>query len=165
MVVTAIFRGVQKRMARIKAAIRLHYFGGMQVIKLSNAIPANWIREMKGEDDFDFEPTQKSIGDPRLPELGLSLNLTMGVVQGSLTSLMMQVEGDKLALIDAQVYDAAGRPWPTFLQKQGFGEENAVTLMIAGKPRAPLSLALVASGVGASVDVPILLEKVPVGAK
>ncbi|MEY2409493.1 MAG: hypothetical protein QOF48_2163, partial [Verrucomicrobiota bacterium] len=74
-----------KEIARIKGAIQLQYFGGSQVVKLSNAIPANWIREMKSETDFDLQPGQKTISDPKLTALGMSMSLTMGVTQGSFT--------------------------------------------------------------------------------
>ena len=74
-------------------------------------------------------------------------------------------DGSKATVTDAQAYDVDGRPWPTFFMRQGFGEANAITVMIAGKPKPPLSFALVSSSAGASVTVPILLEKVPVGAK
>jgi hypothetical protein len=37
--------------------------------------------------------------------------------------------------------------------------------MVAGKPRPPLSLALLASSGGAIVEVPILLEHVNLGTK
>ena len=40
-----------------------------------------------------------------------------------------------------------------------------LTVTVAGRPKAPLSLALVTSGVGTSVNLPILLEKLPVGTK
>jgi hypothetical protein len=154
-----------KEIARIKGSIVLQYFSGAQIVKISNAIPAKWIREVKRENDFDFEPRGQAISDPKLPELGLSLKLTMGMSQGSFTSLMFDASGSKATVTDAQVYDADGRPWPTFFMRQGFGGEDAMTVMVAGKPKMPLSLALVASGAGASVIVPILLEKVPVGAK
>jgi hypothetical protein len=154
-----------REIARVKGSIPLHYFGGAQVVKLSNTIPEKWIRVMTHEADVDFDPTGKSINDPTLPETGLSLSLTMGAAQGPMTTLMIQAGGNKLSVTDGQVYDAAGRPWPTFFQKQGFGEEGTFTLMVAGRPAAPLSLALVVSGVGASVDVPFLVEKVPLRAR
>jgi hypothetical protein len=154
-----------REIARVKGSIPLHYFGGAQVMKLSNAIPEKWIRVMKNEADFDFDQTGKSISDPTLPEMGLSLSLTMGVAQGPITTLMIQAGGTKLSVTDGQVYDAAGRPWPTIFQSQGFGEESSFALMVAGQPVAPLSLALVVSGVGASVDVPFLVEKVPLRAR
>lgn len=154
-----------REITRVKGSIPLHYFGGAQVLKLSNAIPEKWIRVMTHEADVDFDPAGKSINDPTLPETGLSLHLTMGAAQGPFTTLMIQAGGSKLSVTDGQVYDAAGRPWPTFFQKQGFGEEGSFVLMVAGRPAAPLSLALVASGVGASVDVPFLIEKVPLRAQ
>lgn len=150
-----------REITRVKGSIPLHYFGGAQVLKLSNAIPEKWIRVMTHESDVDFDPAGKSINDPALPETGLSLSLTMGVSQGPITTLMIQAGGSKLSVTDGQLYDSAGRPWPTFFQKQGFGEEGSFTLTVAGRPVAPLSLALVVSGVGASVDVPFLVEKVP----
>lgn len=154
-----------KEIARVKGSIQAQYFSGSQVVKISNAIPANWIKVMKSEMDFDFDMAQKSIGDAKLAEAGLTLKLTMGMAQGAFTSLMFDASGSKGAVTDAQIYDADGRPWPTFFMKQGFGGEDSMTVMVAGKPKAPLSLALVASGAGASVKLPILIEKVPVGAK
>jgi len=154
-----------REITRVKGSIPLHYFGGAQVLKLSNAIPEKWIRVMTHEADVDFDPTGKSISDPALPETGLSLSLTMGVAQGPITTLMIQAGGSKVSVTDGQVYDAVGRPWPTMFQKQGFGEEGSFVLMVAGRPAAPLSLALVVNGVGASVDVPFLVEKVPLRAR
>ena len=153
-----------REIARIKGSIALQYFGGAQVLKLSNAIPEKWIRVMKSETDFDFDPSGKSINDPTLPESGLSLHLVMGMAQGPVTSLMIQTGGSKLSVTDGQVYDAAGRPWPTIFQRQDFGDEGAFGLVVAGKPAAPLSLALVVNGVGASVNLPLLVEKVPLRA-
>lgn len=151
-----------REIARVKGSIRLEYFGGAQVVKLSNAIPENWIREMKSEADFDFDRAEKSINDPTLPEHGLSLRVMMGVAQGPVMTLVIQTGGSKVSVTDGQVYDAAGRPWPTIFQSQDFGEGDAFALMVAGRPAPPLALALVVSGVGASVEVPFLIEKVPV---
>lgn len=154
-----------KDIARIKGSISLQYFSGSQMVKVSNAIPANWIREMKNERDFNFEPVGQSISDPKLAELGLALKLTMGVSQGPFTSLIFDTSGTRATMTDAQIYDAQGRPWPTFFMRQGFGGEDSMMVMVAGKPKPPLSLALVASGAGASVTVPILVEKVSVGTR
>lgn len=154
-----------KQIARIKGSIALQYFSGSQLVKISNAIPANWIREMKSERDFNFEAVGQLVSDPKLVDLGLSLNLTMAVSQGPFTSLVFDTSGSKAKATDAQIYDADGRPWPTFFMRQGFGGEDSLMMMVAGKPKPPLSLALVASGAGASVTVPILVEKVSLGAK
>ena len=53
-----------KEIARIRGSIVLHYFSGAQVVKISNAIPAQWVREMKSETDFSFEPQGQTIDDP-----------------------------------------------------------------------------------------------------
>jgi hypothetical protein len=78
---------------------------------------------------------------------------------------MIQPGGGKMSVTDGQVYDAAGRPWPTMFQSREFGEEGSIGLMVAGRPKGPLSLALVVTGIGASVDVPFVVEKVPLRAR
>ena len=151
-----------KEIARIRASLSLQYFSGSQIVKISNAIPANWIREMKNARDFSFEPGGQKVGDPKLTEIGLELQLTMGMSQGSFLYLMFDTAGSKGSVTDAQLYDVDGRPWPTYFVRQGFGTDSMM-VMVAGKPKGPLSLALVASGASATLTVPILVEKVPVG--
>jgi len=155
-----------KEIARIKASVSLQYAGAARhIVKLTNAVPANWIKKASSEAEFDFSPNQKALSSPALPELGLTLNFQMGMAQSGFTMLMLQVGGKKAALSDAQVFDSEGKPWPTFVQQQTFGEEGSCSIMIAGQPAAPLSLALIATAVGADVEVPIFLERVPVGRK
>jgi hypothetical protein len=91
----------------------------------------------------------------------------MAMVQSGMTILSLETSGGKSALVDAQVFDAEGRPWPTtFMQQEASGrEERSCQVMVAGKPKPPFSLAVAVSGVGASVGVPILVEHVPVGEK
>jgi hypothetical protein len=82
------------------------------------------------------------------------------MVQNAMTMLELQVKGKDAALTDAQVFDANGRPWPTFLQQSDTGEESRCQIMIAGKPQPPLSLILLASSGGTALEVPILVEHV-----
>ena len=153
-----------KEIAHIKGSIGLQYFGGARhIVKLTNAVSAGWIKEASREANFDFDPTPKALSNPALPELGLTLNFQMGMAQSGFTMLMLQVGGKKAVLSDAQVFDAAGRPWPTFVQQQAFGNEGSCSIVVAGRPTAPLSLAVLATAIGADVEVPIVLEKVPVG--
>jgi hypothetical protein len=156
-----------KEIARIKGSIALQYLGGRRhLVKLTNAVPAKWIKEVsKDMENADFDATQRALSSPLLPEIGLTLNFQMGMAQSGFTMLMLQVGGKKAVLSDAQVFDAEGKPWPTFVQRQGFGEEGSCSLIVAGRPVAPLSLAILATGVGADIEVPILLEKIPVGRK
>lgn len=167
-VVTVAFRPPDwkiNEIARIKGSISLQYFGSShQVVKLTNAVLAKWItdvsKKMGGGGGFDS--SEKPLNSEALAALGLSLSVQMGMVQSGMTVLSLQVKGTQTTLTDAQVFDADGKPWPTFLQQQdmGGGEEGTCQIMVAGKPQPPLSLALVASGGGVSVTVPILVEHV-----
>jgi hypothetical protein len=146
--------------ARIKGSVSLQYFAGAQVLKLTNAIPAKWIADqskmMNGEMDFSDKPLDSAA----LDGVGLKLSVQSGMIQAGMTILTVRAKGDA-ALKDVQVFDVNGRPWPTFLQEQDYGgESGSCQIMVAGKPQAPLSLALQVSGNGATVPVPVLVEHV-----
>jgi hypothetical protein len=133
-------------------------------VKMSNAIPANWIVDpTQGLRNGGFDGSEKKINSPKLTELGMPLSLQMGMAQSGMTMLMLQIGGKKGVLIDAQVFDAQGKPWPTFFAQQNMGgaEGDGCQLMVPGSPPAPLSLAVVASGSGSSVEVPVLVEHIP----
>jgi hypothetical protein len=149
---------------RVKGSVSLQYFGSaQQVVKLTNAVPATWIRDQAAMNISSFDSSDKPLASEALTGLGLTLSVQMGMIQGGMTMLTLQVKGTQATLTDAQVFDAAGKPWPTTLAQMDFGggEEGTCEIMVAGKPQAPLSLALVATGGGASVTVPILVENVP----
>jgi hypothetical protein len=153
-----------KEIGKVKGSVALHYFGGAEVVKMTNAIPANWIVDpTQGLRNGGFDGSEKKINSPRLAEMGMPLSLQMAMAQSGMTMLMLQISGKKGVLIDAQVFDAQGKPWPTFLTQQGFGgaEGDGCQLMVPGSPAAPLSLAVAASGSGSSVDVPVLVEHIP----
>ncbi len=158
-----------KEIARVKGALELDYFGEAEVIKLSNAVPASLVVDVSGQSSSSFNSDSEhgQITDSRLAELGLSLRVENAMVQSGMTVLSLQASGAKTALVDAQVFDAAGRPWPTTLVQpdSGVGEERSCQVIVAGKPKPPFSLAVAVSGVGASVEVPILVEHAPVGEK
>jgi len=165
-VVTIAFRPPDwkiNEIARIKGSISLQYFGGsQQVVKLTNAVPGKWITDASKMMGGGFDASEKPLNSAALADLGLSLSVQMGMVQSGMTVLSLQVKGTQATLTDAQVFDADGKPWPTFLQQQdsGGGEESSCQIMVAGKPQPPLSLALASSGGGSSVTVPILVEHV-----
>lgn len=155
-----------KEIAKIKGSISLQYFGGAQVVKVSNAVPAKWIMDATKANAFrGMDATEKSVSDPKLAEIGLNVKVQMAMVQAGMMNLMLQLGGEKAGITDAQVFDANGRPWPTFVQEVEAGDEPSLTLMVAGKPEPPLSLAFVANGGGSTVEVPILVEKIPVRGK
>ena len=158
-----------KEIARIKGLVELQYLGGSEVVKISNAVPANMVMDMnkRSSVNYNYDAERGQISDNRLAELGLVLRVQMAMVQSGMTMLSLESSGAKSALVDAQVFDADGRPWPTTLfQSEASGRENqSCQLIVAGKPKPPFALALAVGGVGASVNVPILVEKVPIGDK
>lgn len=152
-----------KKIARIKGSIGLQYFGDAQVVKLTNAIPTNWIASMTSMMfGGQVDSSEKKLSSPALAKLGLSLSEQMAMAQTGMTMLTLQVKGNRATLTDAQVFDANGKPWPTFLQQQDLGsiETHICEVLVAGNPSPPLSLALMVSGGGSTVNVPFSLENV-----
>lgn len=151
--------------ARIKGSVTLQYYSGAQVLKLSNAIPAKWIVDASNERNFASggDAGAKVISNPKLAARSLKLTVPMAMSQQGGTMLNLSLEGEKSGLTEAQVFDANGRPWPTFLNSEGSGgdEARSYNIMVAGKPQPPLSLALMVTGSGASVELPISAEKMP----
>ncbi len=158
-----------KEIGRVKGTVTLHYFTGAEVVKLTNAIPSTWLmnmaQAMAGGGGMDM--TEKHLNSPRLGELGLAISVQEGMAQSGVTTLQLQIKGSKGALVDAQAFDADGKPWPTLLQMEnmGMGDSSGCQMMIAGSPKPPLSLAFLASGAGSSVEVPVMVEHVPLTAK
>ena len=114
-------------------------------------------------DGGGYDYSEKPVNSAVLAGLGLSLSVQMGVAQSGMTMLTMQVSGKQASLADAQAFDAEGKPWPTSLQQSDSGGNETATcqVLIAGRPQPPLSLALLVSGGGATVEVPILVEHIP----
>lgn len=158
-----------KTIAKIKGSVELQYLGGSEVIKLSNAVPANLVMDMgkRSFSSFGSGSERGQISNGRLAELGLTCRVQMAMIQSGMTILSLETGGGKAALVDAQVFDVDGRPWPTTLMQSEStgGEDRSCQIMVAGKPKPPFSLALAVGGVGASIGVPILVENVPVGDK
>ena len=155
-----------KQIAKIKASIPLHYFSGSQVIKLSNAVPAKWITDATKAFDFDGDSDGRLLQSPSFVELGLVVRFQTGFAQTGMTMLMLNVEGDKATISEVQVFDAKGKPWPTWFQTALYGgDSDGGHIVIAGRPEPPLSLAFNVSGGASAVEVPISLENIPVTAK
>jgi hypothetical protein len=157
-----------KEIARIKGVVELQYLGGSEIVKLSNAVPANLVKDMSQGMSFgsDSESESGQLSNPRLTELGCSFRVQMAMVQSGMTTLAMETGGGQSTLVDVQVFDAEGHPWPTTLIQQDAGGENrSCQVMVAGQPKPPFSFGLLLSSTGASVQVPVLVEKVSVGNK
>ena len=149
-----------KEIARIKASMELQYFGGANLVKLTNAIQTNWVREIKTGRDADSDSSAKKLSSPKLLELGFILSVQQCVTLGEITVLNLYSETKKGDITDAQVFDRSGKPWPTLVVSESGSE--SVQMTIVGRPQPPLSLALLISGGGAVVGAPILLEHLPV---
>ena len=146
--------------ARIKGSVSLQYFGGSQVVKLTNAIPAGWITDPAKMQGGSFDSSEKTLNSEVLAGLGMTLSVQTAMNQGGMTMLMLQAKGPA-SVTDAQVFDASGRPWPTFLMQQDSGGEGeSCQVIVAGAPTPPLSLALKTTAGGTAVEVPVLVEHV-----
>lgn len=136
---------------RVLATVDLHYASGLRLLKISNAVPAKWIRT-----DEDFDASEMRIDSPELREAGLSLRLQMAMVQNGNTMLMLNTAESKTSISDLQIFDADGAPWPTLMQQTPGGDDDEGRYMILpGRPKPPLSAALLVNSSESSVRVPI----------
>jgi hypothetical protein len=150
---------------RIKASVPLHYSGGsVRLFKLTNAIPASWIQDASKAMDaaMALGSTERAISQPGLKAIGTTAKLKMGIAQAAFTILMVELSGKTTGIAEAQAYDSTGHAWPTILQQQQSGEAGTYQVVIAGRPVAPLSLALKLNSDGGGISVPITLENVPI---
>lgn len=151
-----------KEILRLKGSVGMTYYGGTHLLKITNAILAGSLKEMKADGGMDFsEGAARALAHPKLGELGLSLLLQNAMRMGQVNTLMMKSEGKTAAVKEVQAYDKDGKPWPTYLNLEGQGQEDGFQIIVIGEPVAPLSLALLVSGGGTTVQVPILLEHIP----
>ena len=154
-----------KEIAHIKGSVAMQYFGGFQLVKLSNSIPANWIATSEKALERGTDGSERNISDPGLPALGMTLSCQMAIVQNGMTVLSLIYGGSKANVTEVQVYDAEGKAWPTLMQESDMGEQSSAQVMVAGQPKPPLSLAMMLSSVGATAEVPIEIEHVPLTEK
>jgi len=152
-----------KEIARIKGVAPMQYHGGAQVIKVASAIKkvVDTKQAMFGGGD---EGEQK-LESAELTAAGVNIQHVQCMSQNGMTMIMLNGERSKGTVTDMQVFDADGRAWPTAFNAREMGMGGMMQAMVPGKPATPLSLAFVVSGVGATVDVPILLEKIAIGSK
>src|SRR6185436_6356014 len=109
--------------SKLKATAALLYFGGSQVVKLANAIPEKSIMKMDGAGSFSFdENPERTLSDPRLTQLGIKLKLEHAMQQNDSLNMSLSAEGKNAVISSLQIYDADGKPWPTTLSKNDFGE-------------------------------------------
>lgn len=146
---------------RIRGSIELQYFGASDLIKIENAISK--VATLESMMHGGFESGRQKLSHPKFNELGLSIAPQQCVYQQGMTMIMLQVQGKKATVKEVQVFDADGQPWPAFSgdMGMGMGEESSWTIMIPGKPKPPLSLALIVSGNATTIALPVLMEHIP----
>jgi hypothetical protein len=152
-----------REITRLEATIDLNYYGVGRIVKLEKAIEAGQIMDQTKMRSYSYGGKQEPLASSALKEMGLVMVPQMCMKQMGMTMLMFQVKGQKAAVEEIQVYDAAGQPCATtFTMQMGGGEEGGMCqVMVSGPATPPLSLAVVAREVGSPVKVPIKLEHVP----
>jgi hypothetical protein len=158
-----------KRINKIRGHVELSYKGATEIVKLANALPASRIITSRNG-DFTFDSNEhNAVQHPKLQEFGVSLRIEMAMQYGGNLQITMNQEGDKASIQSVQVFDSDGKPVPTTMQGRDFGqsngEERSISLMVSGKPKPPLSLALEIGAPGGVVSLPVQFENVPVSAK
>ena len=153
------------RIVLLKGSATLEYAGSRHVIRLEGAIAKDAISE-SGPGMRMMAPSsedKKPLTNPKLEALGVKL--TVSASRGG--GLMMVEIGAASAaspVSAAQVFDAAGRPWPT-LSASGMGgqddEGGSQRFIVIGKPEGPLSLGLILDAPGPSLTLPIELRDIP----
>lgn len=145
-----------KTVALVKGEMELTYAGGVEVLKMKNVIPTNAVVAADPEAMSGRNLRPRTISDPRLARHGLALVLQAGVVHQGATMLRLECSG-KTPLLDLQVFDRNGRPWPTGFAVDG----ESLRVVVPGKPAPPLSLALALGSGGTSIKVPFQFEQIP----
>lgn len=151
-----------KEIASLKASMKLSYFTDKKLIAVSNAIPADWIMSMKKQRSFSGGQDH-TIRHPQLTEAGLKISAS-GFAMDSYTTLSINVGDQKAGISEIAVFDATGKLVPT-LEQNSNSEGGFHQLMMVGSVKTPLSVALLINGGGTEVDLPIVLEHVPVSGK
>jgi hypothetical protein len=150
----------------LKASISMHYPGPAETLKLTHAIPAAWILttpEASGmRYSFDPEASGHVIQDPRSVAAGNAVRVGNATQSSAITSLLLHLQAGEGGFQGGQVFDADGQPWPTLFSLRTDHEQPSCSLLVIGRPKPPLSLALRISKAGRTVDVPIALERVPI---
>jgi hypothetical protein len=154
-----------KRIASLKGSVEAVYAGALQIVKITNAVPTNSIvdplKNRKRITDFS-ERQRHEMESPALESLNMKLTLGMAMVQAGNIMLSISSECESATVVDACVFDAAGRPWPTMFIKSG-DDGDSFQIQVTGEPAGPLSMALFLDTGGTKVKIPVRMENIPVG--
>ena len=147
-----------RQIARIKATVDLYYPSELRIVKLAGAIP----KERVMEEGQSMRDRGLPLSDPELAKLGLPLSIMDARESGDMTAITVWGTAAGPVPSEIQVYDAEGAPWQSLATSYSQPGHYQCSLNIPGKPKPPLSLALLVSTTGKPVKAPISLEHVPI---
>lgn len=154
------------RLARLNGAVELEYFGDYRIAKLPDAIPDEWIawdtRHKRRPARREGRPV---LASPLLRQLGLEVSVLHLARQSEpfapqrlKTTIWLSARSEEAGLLDVQVFDADGVPWPRVAWgSDRTGPVDVQHFAVPGTPKPPLSLALLVHGTRLKVRVPIVL--------
>jgi hypothetical protein len=154
-----------KRIERLRASVELLYFRSREIAKVKHAVAQSDVADLsKGFERMVSMGTEdRAIGSEDLERLGVELKLTQAHFAAGFTLLMFSVEAEKASLEDIQVYDADGLAWQTTVVRElGLGPMGSVNAIVLGRPKPPLSLALVVTSGVSTVSLPLKLDRVAI---
>ncbi len=140
--------------ASVKGSIAMHFGGALHVLKVKDAIKT--VADQAAGFGVGFSE-RAPLNDAALKDLGVTIQVMGAARQRGFTMLMLQMGEDGAVVKDIQVFDKDGKVWPTLYVKQN----THAQVLVLGQPQPPLSLALLASGGGPRVELPIELTNVP----
>jgi len=152
------------RIVLLKGSETLEYAGARHVVRLEGAIAKEVIPEVgPNRMMMSLGSATKPLAAPKLEALGVKL--TVSASRGGGMTMVEIVTGlDASPVAEVQVFDAAGRPWPTLpasIMNRGEDEGGSRRFFVVGNPEGPLSLGLVLSAPGKSLVLPIELRDIP----
>lgn len=158
-----------KSVGKVKGSITLNYGGGLHLAKVTNAIPASWIPEKKdSESPFSMhfsmdDEDGRVLKNADLEALGAKIKCASISRQMGGLQMQLQMESEVCVIKEVQVYDAEGKACPTMTMSGAMmGDDSGNQVYVGGEPKAPLSVAILVSGSGGSVKLPIVVENIPV---
>jgi len=152
------------RIVLLKGSATLDYPGSRHVVRIEGAIAKEAIPDVGPKNMMmSLGSAMKPLADPKLEALGVKL--TVSASQGGGLTMVEIVTGlNASPVAEAQVFDAAGRPWPTLpasIMSRGEDEGGSRRFFVVGNPEGPLSLGLILNAPGPSLVLPIELRDIP----
>jgi len=149
---------------RIKGSIDLSYYSGYELVKVKDAVRKDAIQDpQKAMRGMRSDPSDRKVKSADLDRLGIEMQISHAMFNSGMTNLSVQLEEKGSTVSRVQVFDADGGPLQSvFMRQGGGGRSSYVQIMVPGKPKGPLSFAVLAGGSATKVRVPITLSDVSV---